>query len=419
MGGAPVVAKRQAVALAELGHDVNLLDVTDQPGAEAFRRDEAWMLDEAKVTVESWVGPFAQRGTKDTKCSEITEILRLAVGGVLLNQESWCVSLMQAAKSIGLKVVLQPNDYSFMCGRTWLLKGDGKQCSVNVGPKDCWNCQVNGRTILETLALHALSGLEAMGIPGPYPKIRSLQKNASARIGDLGQLLSLCDGFIAQSKSMREVLRHIVKDDSRILHVNYGAVPPGSKFKPKEASEEVHFAYIARPSYEKGLHVLLEAWALLDEATLKKSRLTLYAPLRQGPAMQRKRIANLLKKCRKVAVTDIAVSPRLDEVYSEIDCAVQPSLWIDHNTQTILEARARGIPVIIPKHTSFADDIVFDGVDGLLIDRASSECLNNALARLVNEPDLLARIKHNPPYGFSDKRWAEAVLHWLDERSFE
>ncbi len=63
-----------------------------------------------------------------------------------------------------------------------------------------------------------------------------------------------------------------------------------------------------------------------------------------------------------------------------------------------LEARAAGLPVLAPRGTG-VDDVVTDGVDGLLAD--SDEGVAQALARLAGEPALRARmhehLRQDPP----------------------
>ena len=123
-----------------------------------------------------------------------------------------------------------------------------------------------------------------------------------------------------------------------------------------------------------------------------------------------------MARCRNVEILNVAVSPILDQVYSEIDVAVQPSLWIDHNTQTTLEALARSVPVIVPRHTCFASGIVQDGVNGLLPDLGEPRALERALRVLLTDRDFLAKLKQASPYRFTDRDWATVVLEWLSQK---
>ena len=184
----------------------------------------------------------------------------------------------------------------------------------------------------------------------------------------------------------------------------------------QKCNGEVTFAYIARPTYEKGLHLLLQAWSKLRPDLLSRARLLVYSPMQLAPCFQRRRLRKLFKKCSKLQLREEAVSTRLDAVYSEIDVALQPSLWVDHNCQTVLEALARGVPVIVPRHTSFNRGLVRDRENGLLIDLDDPSALLSAITSLIVDHALLGRLRSAKPYRFSDDAWANRVKSWCEDR---
>lgn len=413
VGGAPVVAARQARALEQCGAEVTLLDLNADASAREGQT-ERWTLARSNVPVVSFSGPFSAASPYAPESLEAGRAALQYTGeDYLLVQEGWCGTIPVAAKEAGRTIVWQPNDYSFLCARSWFLRGDGTRCDMVPNPGKCESCQLHGRSWLETAALNLFSGLERVGIGATLPKVHSLAAAAIERAAGVARFLGACDLFLAQSSSMAEALalQNIPRD--RVLHVDYGIEPAGPAYHQRELQDVVNFAYIARPSYEKGLHLLLEAWSRLEPEVLQRGKLLIYSPIEHSARFQKKRLERLLAKCRNIEVLSVAVSPILDQVYSGIDVAVQPSLWIDHNTQTMLEALARSVPVVVPKHTCFASGIVRDGINGLLPDLAESGSLEQSLRRLLTDRDLLAKLKQAPPYSFTDRDWAQAVLQWL------
>jgi glycosyltransferase involved in cell wall biosynthesis len=412
VGGAPVVAARQARALERCGAEVALLDLDAGP-AGSEERTEHWTLADSNVPVVSFTAPASQTSPySPASLAAGHAALQHVKEDYLLVQEGWFGTIPVAAKEERRTVVWQPNDYSFLCARSWFLRGDGTRCDMVPEPRKCEACQLKGRSITETAALKALAYMERAGLKR-FPKVHSLAKAARERAAGLPRFLAACDLFLAQSSSMGEALAIQKIPASKVLQVDYGVAPPGPDYHQRKAHEIVHFAYIARPSFEKGLHLLLEAWSRLEPEILQKGKLLIYSPLEHAAHFQRKRLERLLSKCRNVEILNVAVSPILDRVYSGIDVAVQPSLWVDHNTQTMLEALARSVPVIVPRHTCFASGIVRDGINGLLPDLAESGSLEQALRSLLTDRNLLAKLKQAPPYSFSDEDWGRTVIEWL------
>lgn len=411
VGGAPVVARRQAKALKDLGVDVVLLDLNKSNGNDRIE----WYLPDISIKV---ISHYSQFGLSDDLPEFVIPLCKQVLSEVsedwLFVQETWGGAVLFAAKTLGKKVIFQPNDYSFLCARSWFLKGDGTRCDMLPEPTKCGMCQVKGRTFKETFGLKLFKILEQKNI-GNFPKIFTLQKKASVKAKNINNVLEIPDFFIAQSVSMLKVLLKQRISEERIFHVNYGIEPFSSTYRQKEVSDIVTFSFIARPSYEKGLHVLLKAWSKLDSNILSRAKLLVFSPIDTASPNQRDRLLNLLKICKNVEVFNISVSQRLDEIYGNIDVAIQPSLWIDHNTQTILEALCRSVPVVVPSHTSFAHDIVKNEVNGLLVDLNKSESLTESISKLVQNRDLLIKLKSADSYRFYDSEWAKAILQKLNQ----
>lgn len=417
VGGGPVVARRQALALAGLGCGVRLIDLATVPDGPS-RKVETWQWGEASgVAVESWelftdsVEPF---GEKSVAAAEQVLGAYATDSGPVLVQDALLGSVAAAARRLNLPAIWQPNDYSFVCARSWLLTGAGRRCEVEAAREVCGRCQLKGRGAFETAVLHAFYLANRCGFASTPIHVGRLVEAAGNRGAHARPFVASFSHFIAQSQPMFDVLVRYGAAPESILRVDYGVEPPrqamGGRLRKRE---RITFAYIARPTFEKGLHLVLEAWAKLPPEIVSRARLLVYSPIGSASKFQRQRLEAALRQCVNVEVRNESVSSRLDEVYQEIDVAVQPSLWPDHNSQTILEAMARGVPVIVPRHTSFGYGLVRDGENGLLVDLDKPGSVGAAIERCVADEGLFAKLQSSPPHNFTDTDWAERVLRWL------
>lgn len=153
----------------------------------------------------------------------------------------------------------------------------------------------------------------------------------------------------------------------------------------------VRFAYIGGLSRQKGIHVLVQAFGGV--------RGTAELWIAGDEAFDPGYVAEL----RDQAVPAVRFLGRLtrEDVWktlAQVDAVVVPSLWYETFSFAVSEAFAAGKPVVASRLGPLADR-VRHGVDGLLLNPGDVCAWQEALQRLVNEPDLLAHLRSNvrPP----------------------
>jgi len=161
--------------------------------------------------------------------------------------------------------------------------------------------------------------------------------------------------------------------------------------RPDPASPERAMLCVARLDYEKGVDVLLHAWGRMMHA----------------PAGWRADLAPRLQ-----LVGDGALRPQLERIAAELGITdsveflglrtdivdllqqswgfVLPSRW-EGMPNALLEAMACGLPCIATR-VSGSEDIISDGVDGLLVEPEQPAALAWALRRVVEDPELVRRL---------------------------
>lgn len=134
------MARRQALALAGLGCPVRLIDLAQVPGGGP-RKVESWNWGYGSgVSVDSWelfADPLDAFSAESVAASEEVLSTYAEQPGSLLVQEALLGSVASAASRLRLGAIWQPNDYSFVCARSWLLTGTGQRCQVEPGRFMC------------------------------------------------------------------------------------------------------------------------------------------------------------------------------------------------------------------------------------------------------------------------------------------
>jgi phosphatidylinositol alpha-1,6-mannosyltransferase len=160
---------------------------------------------------------------------------------------------------------------------------------------------------------------------------------------------------------------------------------PGERHAP---ASDVHIVCVGRLIDRKGQHHLLHAADTLRRRGGTRFRISIVGT---GDAEQ-----SLKEQCRALGldhvVTFAGVVDRQDmpRIYHEADIFVLPS----HNegmSIALLEAMASGLPVVVTQ-TGGSDELVRDGVNGLVVQWADRTGLAEALHRLVTDDGMRCRM---------------------------
>jgi glycosyltransferase involved in cell wall biosynthesis len=161
------------------------------------------------------------------------------------------------------------------------------------------------------------------------------------------------------------------------------------EFRPRPGPErsEVVVGAVARLSKEKGLHYLLQAFALVA-GRYPQARLLLAG---DGPERQRlERLASRLGLGERARFLGEVPHEQVPEVLQEIDIFAMPSTYEGFGVAA-LEAEAMEVPVVASRVYGIPD-VVLDGETGLLVPPRDRQALAAALERLAADGDLRRRL---------------------------
>ena len=201
-------------------------------------------------------------------------------------------------------------------------------------------------------------------------------------------------------------------DRERMFVVPLGLTLDGHDGEPRAAGDPPVVGYLARICPEKGLHVLVEAFRLLEGKVRLRVAGWLGERDRRYLEDLESRIAGwgLSGLYERVGEVD---RPGKIRFLQSLDVLSVPTVYLDPKGLFVLEALANGVPVVQPRHGSFPEMIEATG-GGLLVAPDSPEELARGIGTLLDDPALrreLGRRGREAVHArFHDRAEAEGTL---------
>ncbi len=310
------------------------------------------------------------------------------------------VAPLAAAQDAGIPTALTLHDYWYLCPRITLQRGDGSLCeAIPDDPAGCaWCMRLESRRYrLPDQISGGLVGRAAQSVA-----LSAGRREIGDRRARLLPALALPDAVIAPSRFLAERYAPFVAPDR--LHVSrYGLdLTPFAEQRHPLPDGILRIGFTGQIAPHKGVHVLVGAFRAL-QARDRPLELHIYGGLDARP--------DYVARLRRLTAGDPRIhfhgrfeNSRAAAILAGLDVAVVPSLWYENSPLAIMEAHAAGTPVVTAALGGMAE-LVRDGVDGLHFDAASSADLARRLQRLVDEPELLPRLRSGVtmPRGIDDE----------------
>jgi glycosyltransferase involved in cell wall biosynthesis len=274
-------------------------------------------------------------------------------------------SLVHVAKRVGIPIVLQLQDWWYLCARVNRFDRDGKRCSGPAASK-CARCATLTRVApmpLTNALMHALR-----------------RKAATAAV-------RACDAFVAGSNAIRDDYGGIVPPSKPFHVIPYGiAIEPGCE-KRAAARRPVRFGYVGSIAPHKGVHVAVDAMRGIapSDATLHVwgdlSALPDYTAGMRNPGVI---FEGRFREEEK---------PR---VFASMDVLLVPSIGLESFGLAAREAMACGVPVIASAGGALSE-MFAPGVCGEFFPPGDAAALRSIIRRVVDSPDIIDRWRERLP----------------------
>jgi len=312
-------------------------------------------------------------------------------------------SIIDAAKELGIPVILTLVDFWFFCPRWNRLKSDGSLCIRGSSWRDCIYCLRKENNSYDRISAAFDETVMKFCVPEEIwndrfkiglvnnRQIFSLFLAAAARLPFLKSQLEKVDEILCPSSFLGKVYF-----EKGYFQNGFTVLPHGINCTPTLPSREgrisnITFGYFGGGQKHKGAHLLLEAFRQIESANVN---LKLY-----GCFPNTEYVRNL----RRIAKGDERIDFRgnyeraeLIDVLAGIDILVMPSISYEGYGLSILEAFANKVPAIATDIGGIPE-IVHNGHNGLLFKRGDVLDLRQKMERVMNEPGLIQKFRENIP----------------------
>ena len=285
------------------------------------------------------------------------------------------VGILGRARMHRVPMAMTLHDYWAMCPNAQRIRPDGTICTGTHWHLECGYC---------TSARLGIPLLRA-GAPFLIPFFGARDRYVQRQMSHVGRFIApsafLRNQYIAAGYPADNIL--LLENGLDLSRITSSGPRPGFRG---------HYAFIGSLAWQKGVHVLIDAFRGLDAP---HAQLRIWGDLKVFP--------DYSSELRKHAADHPGISfegvippARVGEALVWADYLVVPSLWWENSPVTIQEAYAAGVPVITSKLGALPEKVV-DGQSGLLFEPGSAASLRRVLRRTCKDAGLVDRLRSGLP----------------------
>lgn len=360
IGGAQQYVRNLSIALVARGHDVSVATLTGD-GLASYEEDHGVRVYRLRGTLQRASRVFRDRTyappiPDPELVRAIRDVIRRERPDVVHAHNWMGRSFLPLKHWSGARFVVSVHDYSLRCA-AWILMRDGRPCT---GPSlsKCLPCSAqhyDGRAKGAAVAL----GNWAMAAP---------ERALVDMFVPVSEAVASGNGIPGGTRPYRIIPNFIPDDVGELYDEGYRAqLPPDG-----------YLLFVGSLTRQKGIETLLEAYAGL--AVAPPLVLVGYT-MPESPTSFPPNVIALKNWPHKAVMT----------AWRHSLAGVVPSIWPDPCPGVAMEAMATGRPVIAARIGGLPE-IVADGETGLLVPPEDADALRAAMARLIADPALAARM---------------------------
>lgn len=160
--------------------------------------------------------------------------------------------------------------------------------------------------------------------------------------------------------------------------------------KKRDMEKPIKMVFFSKICEGKGVTILFEAVQLLKQRKIK-FQLDFYGVLDPDYRTVFEEQIEKYSECQYYGVFDTTKQDVYAKLH-EYDVLAFPTMWKGEGVAGILvESKIAGIPAIVTDHR-YNDEVVQDGVEGILIEKNSAVAFADAVAKLDQDPELLFQL---------------------------
>ncbi len=311
--------------------------------------------------------------------------------------------LVREAKSRGIPIIFTYHTPTVSCQRGTLVRWGKEICDGVLRQRLCSQCTLHGLG-MNRLAAQAIGSLPSvvgrlmgrMGLAGGAWTALRMSELVRLRHQTLHRFLGEVDSIVATAYWVRDLLVRNHVSPHKIAVSRYGLCQPSalstncSKSEVTSSRLRLKVAFMGRMDKTKGLHILIQA----VKSSLRLSvTLDLYGVAQGefGHGYEREMHA-LAGEDRRITFHPSLHGEEIISTLKNFDVLAVPSQWLETGPMVVLEAFAAGIPVV-GSNLGGISEFVKHETNGLLVEEfRSAKTWAESFQRLVDSPDLVARL---------------------------
>ena len=293
------------------------------------------------------------------------------------------------AHELGIRTVFTTHDYFGICPKVTLYR-NGCPCDDDHQCTDCQACNSRALSLTKIIGLQsqlyrvlkntALVKKLRKQHRTVYSEEEAAQAHKTASYEDAEmyrklrdfykRMLEQMDCIHCNSSVARDIYsRYCNMERSRMLTISNREIVLHQARQKQTPGSQVQLVYLAPPKAFKGFFVLLRALDTLWNSGYNSFVLHVYFEVKEPrPYMQ--------------LHSDGFKRTELEQIFSQADALLAPSVWYETFGFTVLEALSFGVPVIVSDHVG-AKDVI--GKGGIIVQAGSEESLRKAVESLTKE----------------------------------
>lgn len=385
LGGTEIYTRTLARALVQAGHTVALF----YPSTTVQQLTQ----DDTPEGMHRWRAPLAPTRASEDPVRQFwhtfrdqaierafTTFLQEYQPDLVHFQHVQGVSARLIEQAAGCPRLVTLHDYWYFCANSQLIRPDQQPCA---GPSwGCYNCVDCATARADLTQLRRLRPVVAL--PFAY-------RNAYLR-----RMMAQIDRFIAPSAFLRQQYIDQGWPAAKIVTLENGM----DRRRLLDAPDltlpmplgRPHFGFIGSLAWQKGVHILVEAFNQLPA----QAALTIYGSDSAFPdyGAELRRLARHphLRFAGPIGFDQVGAALR------QFDALIVPSLWYENSPLVIQEAYVMGVPVLASRIGALTEKVQ-EGKTGLLFTPGDSHALAATLQSVIDRPEQLQVLRRGiqPP----------------------
>ncbi|MBW2230888.1 MAG: glycosyltransferase family 4 protein [Deltaproteobacteria bacterium] len=331
---------------------------------------------------------------------------------------------VQAAHRRRIPVIFTLHDFWLICPRGQLVRSDETLCEQHTDV-DCVRCmayqlRIRGGHDRKKALWKRHAGLRGLRFARRVQRWLASRRFADqtqalaeirARVEHMRELFESVDHFISPSAFLRDqfIESGLAAEKISVLDNGFDTTPwrGVAAARVRSAGEPLRCVYLGTWIPTKGVHVLLEAFRELDP---EKAVLDVhgYAVPYEGREHYEGELRSLAEGAANIRLGERYTPAQVPQLLAEADVLVVPSVWYENSPLTLHEAFLAGLPVIASDHGGLREFVQHE-VNGLRFKPGSVRALRAAITRLIDEPELLGRLRARRTHVMSIDDHAQAL----------